>query len=129
MRRARLENERRADLTARLIRANSADLTGLWEDMLKALSARSKHYKLLQARRVARDAPTDQIRRIRRAQCLASLTQYGRVVKALSQLANLDLSSTSVQNNLQELRSELVSLAIAIFRRDMPHKSVIEPTR
>lgn len=76
-------------MTARLVKAESGDLTGLWDDIFKFHEASIEMDAASQERRAARDAGTENARRFIRAQSLASKAEYGKAAKELTQHATL----------------------------------------
>ena len=120
---------RLAAMTSRLVRAESGDLTGPWEEMIQAQITRNEKESLTDKRRAATDEGSEMKKRIRRAQLQSGRALYGRAAKTLAQKNTLDPTSQTVRSKLKALHPAPATPVQAIPSIDLPPKPCVDPER
>ena len=107
-------------MTARLVRAEAGDFTGLWEDMLKAHEARLLLEVTAKGQGQTHDPSAERRRRVKRAQSLGNKAQYGKADKSLAHQSSLDPAAPAFQSKLRALHPTPTEPVPTIPDRDLP---------
>lgn len=114
-------------MSSRLIRAERRDFTGLWEDMLKSHNFHLVREAVVNMICTAREAGTEQKRRIRPARRLASKDHYAKAAQSPAHVATLDPASSDFQQNLRSLHLPQEAPVYAIPDLHLPLKPFTDP--